>query len=91
MNILGGNYQPDAGQMTLAGRSYAPRHPTDAIRCGVAFIHQELNLFPNLSIAENIFLTNFPRAAGWPWIDGRALRSRTAELLGQTGLSLPLP
>jgi ribose transport system ATP-binding protein len=89
MNILGGNHQPDAGQMTLGGRPYAPRHPTDAIRRGVAFIHQELNLFPNLSIAENIFLTNFPRTAGLPWIDRRRLRARTVELLAQTGLSLP--
>src|SRR5688572_24006813 len=57
MNILGGNHQPDAGQMRVEGQPYAPRNPTDATRHGVAFIHQELNLFPNLSIAENIFLT----------------------------------
>ena len=66
MNILGGNHQPDAGQMRLDGQPYAPRHPTDATRRGIAFIHQELNLFPNLSIAENIFLTEFPKIAGLP-------------------------
>jgi ribose transport system ATP-binding protein len=89
MNILGGNHQPDAGQMRLEGQPYAPRHPTDATRHGVAFIHQELNLFPNLSIAENIFLTDFPRTAGLPWIDQRSLRARTADLLTQVGLNLP--
>jgi ribose transport system ATP-binding protein len=89
MNILGGNHQPDAGQMRLNGLHYAPRHPTDATRRGVAFIHQELNLFPNLSIAENVFLTNFSKTAGLPWIQQRTLRARTAELLVQVGLKLP--
>ena len=89
MNILGGNHQADAGQMCLDGQPYAPRNPTDATRCGVAFIHQELNLFPNLSIAENVFLTDFPKRAGLPWIQRRTLRAKTAELLAQVGLNLP--
>ena len=89
MNILGGNHQPDAGWMQLEGQPYAPRNPADATRHGVAFIHQELNLFPNLSIAENIFLTDFPRAVGLPWIQRRTLHAKTAELLAQVGLNLP--
>jgi ribose transport system ATP-binding protein len=89
MNILGGNHQPDAGRMRLGGQPYAPRNPTDATRHGVAFIHQELNLFPNLSIAENIFLTDFPRTVGLPWIQRRTLRAKTAELLVQVGLDSP--
>jgi len=89
MNILGGNHQPDAGQMRLGGQPYAPRNPIDAIRHGIAFIHQELNLFPNLSIAENIFLTDFPRTAGLPWIQRRTLYTKTADLLAHVGLSLP--
>jgi ABC-type sugar transport system ATPase subunit len=89
MNILGGNHQPDAGGMRLDGQPYAPRNPTDATRHGVAFIHQELNLFPNLSIAENIFLTSFPKTAGLPWIQRGTLRATTAGLLLQVGLNLP--
>ncbi len=89
MNILGGNLQPDAGQMRLGGQPYAPRNPMDATRRGVAFIHQELNLFPNLSIAENIFLTNFPVTAGLPWIQRRNLGVNTVELLAQVGLEMP--
>src|SRR6185436_2468868 len=75
--------------MRLDGQPYAPRHPPDATRRGVAFIHQELNLFPNLSIAENIFLTDFPKSAGLPWIHPRTLHASTAELLAQVGLNLP--
>jgi len=89
MNILGGNLQPDGGSMLLAGQPYAPRHPTEAGRHGLAFIHQELNLFANLSIAENIFLTAFPRWGPFPFIDRTTLRVQTAGLLQQVGLDLP--
>jgi ABC-type sugar transport system ATPase subunit len=88
MNILGGNLQPDAGSMKLNGEPYAPRHPTDATRRGIAFIHQELNLFPNLSIAENIFLTAFPKIGALPLVKRRAMRTKAAELLKEVGLKL---
>jgi len=86
MNILGGNLTPDAGLMLLDGKPHAPSHPTDAARAGVAFIHQELNLFTNLTIAENLFLTAFPRTAG-VLVDRRTTHERTAALLAQVGLS----
>jgi len=90
MNILGGNLEPDAGRLRLAGQDYRPRNPQEASGCGVAFIHQELNLFPNLSVAENIFLTAFPRwpISGWPFIDRRAIRARTRALLEEVGLAI---
>lgn len=88
MNILGGNLQPDAGSMRLNQQPYTPRHATDAARRGVAFIHQELNLFPNLSVAENIFLTAFPKTAGLPFIQRRALRARATALLQQVGFDV---
>jgi len=90
MNLLGGNLQPDGGELRVNGRPYAPRNPNDARATGIAFVHQELNLFPNLSIAENLHLTSFPlrsvRGSRLPWIDRRTLRARAAELLSQVGL-----
>ncbi len=86
MNILGGNLRPDAGRMLLAGQPYAPTGPAEAAAAGVAFVHQELNLFPNLTIAENLFLTRFPRRAG-ALIRRRALREQTARLLREVGLA----
>lgn len=86
MNIVGGLVTPDAGTMSVAGRPYVPRMPHDAAAIGIAFVHQELNLFPNLSIAENLHLTAFPRRAGRPWIDRAALRTRAARLLASVGL-----
>jgi len=87
MNILGGNLPPDDGQMLLGAEPYAPASPQDATRAGVAFIHQELNLFPNLSIAENFFLTAFPKRGGL--IHRRVIRERAETLLTEVGLALP--
>jgi ribose transport system ATP-binding protein len=87
MNILGGVLLPDAGTMRVGGEPFAPRGPADARAKGIAFIHQELNLFTNLSIAENLFIHGFPRRAGL--IDARAARRRTIELLAEVGLDIP--
>jgi len=89
MNILGGIFPPDGGRMRLAGEPYAPADPTEAARLGVAFIHQELNLFPNLSVAENLCLPGFPRVSSLPWIDRTALRLRAVELLARVELEIP--
>ena len=89
MNILGGNLQPDGGRIRLSGEPYLPRTPEEAAAAGVAFVHQELNLFPNLTIAENLFLRTFPRRlARVPWIDRASTRERCATLLAQVGLAL---
>lgn len=91
MNILGGVTQADAGSMRLAGAVYAPANPSAATRQGIAFIHQELNLFTNLSIAENIFIAGFPhrRLLRIPFIDKRALHERTRKLLEAVELDHP--
>lgn len=88
MNIVGGNLKADAGTMHIDGHPYSPRHPTEATRAGIAFIHQELNLFTNLSIAENLFLENLPRRAPLPFIDRKQLKSQARELLDQVGLTM---
>ncbi|MGE3308923.1 MAG: sugar ABC transporter ATP-binding protein [Limisphaerales bacterium] len=88
MNILGGNLRADRGAMRLAETPYAPSSPSDAAKAGIAFVHQELNLFPNLSIAENVFLGGFPRRHRWvPWIDRRRMREHTRGLLREVGLA----
>jgi ABC-type sugar transport system ATPase subunit len=87
MNILGGVLQPDGGAMRLAGQPYAPLSPDEAAAARVGFIHQELNLFPNLSVAENLFLGAFPRRFGL-WIDRSALRLRARALLAQVSLDV---
>jgi ribose transport system ATP-binding protein len=87
MNLMGGNLTLDSGAMMFDGRPYTPGSARDAETAGIAFIHQELNLFSNLSIAENIFLGAMPKSSGL--IDTRALRQRTADLLREVDLDLP--
>ena len=89
MNILGGVIRPDAGSMELDGRPYAPRSAADARAAGIAFVHQELTLFPNLTVAENLQLAAFPRRLGLPWIDRRASMREAAILLRRVGLPQP--
>ena len=76
--------------MTLDGQAYAPRGPRDAEARGIAFIHQELNLFKNLTIEENLFIAGFPKkVAGLPFIDRRKVRERAQQLLTAIDLDLP--
>ena len=87
MNILGGIHARDSGRITLNGATYEPRGPRDALDSGVAFIHQELNLFENLSIQENIFIGNFPRVGRLlPFIRRREITARTRAVLEMVDL-----
>jgi len=56
VKVLTGVHRPDTGQLLLDGREIAPHSPLDAQRLGISTVYQEVNLCPNLSVAENIFL-----------------------------------
>jgi len=86
MNVLGGVLSPDAGEMRMSGETFRPRTPAEASMRGVAFIHQELNLLSNLSIAENLFLGRLPRRARSPFLDRRWLADRSKTALDTVGL-----
>jgi ABC-type sugar transport system ATPase subunit len=88
MNILGGVLPADKGKMLLKGEAYAPTSPADATGSGVAFIHQELNLFTNLSVGDNVFIDCFPRMAGLGLIDKRRIKRQTREILQSVELDL---
>ncbi len=88
MNLMGGVHAPDGGQMLLDGKPYAPRTPSDANDAGIAFIHQELNLFTNLSIAENIFINGFPRMGWLPFLNRGHMRARTRQFLDAVELDV---
>lgn len=62
--IIAGIHQPDAGAMMLDGAAYAPHSPGDALDKGVALIHQEIRMVPELSVAENIYLGRLPVRRG---------------------------
>ncbi|MFN0110601.1 MAG: sugar ABC transporter ATP-binding protein [Blastocatellia bacterium] len=64
MKILGGLYQPDAGQVQVDGATVTINSVNDSIKLGIGFIHQELNVLDNLDVAANVFLGREPVMAG---------------------------
>src|SRR5262249_53206126 len=64
MNIISGAVKPDAGLMELDGKPYHPASPAGARDNGISLIHQELSLFPHLSVAENIMMGIEPARMG---------------------------
>lgn len=88
MNLVWGSLRPDGGSMLFQGQPYAPRTPADAEAAGIAFVQQELNVFPNLTIGENLLLTHLPRRG--PLIHRAELVRLGKELLQRVGLEKPL-
>ncbi|WP_075795064.1 sugar ABC transporter ATP-binding protein [Massilia putida] len=79
IKVLTGVYQPDAGSIVLEGRAIHPRSTQDAQNLGISTVYQEVNLCPNLSVAENIFIGRYPRRFGM--VDWRSMRKEAAALL----------
>lgn len=86
MNILGGVLISDSGTMLLDGNTYEPKNPSNASENGITFIHQELNLFCNLSIADNLFITNYPKINKLPIINKKNVKEKTKEALALVNL-----
>lgn len=80
MNILGGVIPRDSGDMHINGKKYDPKTPKDAQNRKIAFIHQELNLFSNLTVAENIFIEDLP-TSGFHNINYKYMREQTETYL----------
>ena len=70
----------DGGEVIVDGKPVHLERPDDARRAGIATIYQELLLFPELTVAENVFMGHAPRA-GLGGLDWRAMRAKTEELL----------
>jgi ribose transport system ATP-binding protein len=87
MKLLSGIDRPDSGEFFLDGEPYTPSSPRHAQELGISIIHQELNLMPDLTVAQNIYIGREPRVAGVFLSDG-VLNRRTRELLGRLGLPL---
>lgn len=88
VNILGGVHSDYGGQIRIDGAVSALHTPRDAQRLGIAMIHQELNLVPELSVADNIFLGRELRRP-WGVIDRTAMHREAARLLGELDLAIP--
>ncbi|MFC4556290.1 sugar ABC transporter ATP-binding protein [Georgenia faecalis] len=87
IKVLAGVHHPDAGEVRVDGASTALRSTSDAMAAGIAVIYQEPTLFPDLTVAENIYVGRQPLGRGKA-IDRRAMNRAAAELFDR--LAVPL-
>ncbi|MGI8680042.1 MAG: sugar ABC transporter ATP-binding protein [Jatrophihabitans sp.] len=87
MNILAGVFGNYGGGIELDGTAVTLHSPKQAAALGIAMIHQELNLVPEMSIADNILLGREPRTARGT-VDRKGMRARARELLAEVGLDV---
>ena len=86
MKVLGGVVEPTAGAVRVGGQDYTALTVTDSLAAGIAFVHQELNVFDNLDVGANVFIGREPRSFGpLQIIDRKALRAKVTPLLRRLG------
>lgn len=83
LKILSGAYRADEGRLVLDGKGLTVRSTQEALDAGIAVIYQELQLVPQLSVAENLFLGHMPSRFGWT--DRKKLHDETRRLLALVG------
>lgn len=87
MKILSGVVQPTKGEIFFSGKKVSIPGPGAAHRMGISTVHQELVQFPDMTIAENIFMGRYPKKAGL--VDFAALRRKTLALMDRLAIHFP--
>ena len=87
VKMLAGVHQPDSGELIVNGTAVRLSGPADAQAAGIAVIYQEPLLFPDLTVAENIYMGRQPLRRGRR-IDAAAMKDRVNELFGRLGVRL---
>ncbi len=84
--LLAGIYTPDEGRIIIGGEPVRFTSPTDALKSGVAMVHQELSFCENLSVAENLCLGSLPSSRGF--VSRREMRRRAEAMLAPIDAAL---
>lgn len=90
VKVLAGAVRPDAGTLTLAGREINPASVRAAVDDGIAIVSQELNVFPDLDVLQNLFLLREPLSGPSRLIDRAEMRRRAKPVLEAVGLDVAL-
>lgn len=85
IKIISGVYKPDTGDLQLDGQPVRFNNPREAQTRGIATMYQELGLYPELSVAENIFMGHAPRNR-YRMVDWQAMENRARELLAELNI-----
>jgi len=88
MKILSGIYKKDSGDIIYRGNSVSIPNPFEAQKLGISIIHQELNLMPHLTVAENIFIGREDRFPGGVFLNNKKLVDAAVDLLKELELNL---
>ncbi len=88
MKVLAGVYRPDAGRVIYKDKEVEIPHPRAAQQLGISMIHQELNLMPHLTVAQNVFIGREARGVVKFLVDEQVINEKTQQLM--TVLHLPL-
>ncbi|MDR0381339.1 MAG: sugar ABC transporter ATP-binding protein [Oscillospiraceae bacterium] len=86
IKVLTGVFERDGGDIFLEGRAVSPQSPQAAQNMGISTVYQEVNLCPNLSVAENVYIGREPGSAGR--IDWKTINRKAAELLSRFDLHI---
>ncbi|HZW47459.1 MAG TPA: ATP-binding cassette domain-containing protein, partial [Microvirga sp.] len=86
IKVLTGVFKRDAGSIRLDRQEIEARDPADALTLGIGTVYQEVNLLPNLSVAENLFIGRQPHRFGL--VRTGEMRRRSAEILSTYGLDI---
>lgn len=89
INILGGSLHPDSGEIRFDGQAVKFTDARDARRLGIITVHQEVDLFPDLSVTENIALEQGLPARCWGWINRREQARIARDALTRMQATLP--
>jgi ribose transport system ATP-binding protein len=81
IKILGGIFQPDCGTIVLQGKNCVVRNPRQARKLGIGIVHQELNLFPVLSIGDNVTAGDQPAFGFLSFVNRKAIRAKTRRIM----------
>ncbi len=87
MNVIGGVLAPESGRMAIRGKEYRPLTPNDARAARIAFIHQELNLFSNLTVAENLYIEDLPKTRAGA-VNYRFMNAEAKKELAELGVNI---
>lgn len=88
MKILAGIYQRDAGTIEVKGKAIEYEHPSEAEADGITVIHQELNILPELTVAENLFLGKELTKNKLGWLNNKEMNRVAKARLKELGLDL---
>jgi len=81
MKILGGVYQADGGNITIDGKERRINNVSDSAACGISVIYQEFNLIPELTVAENIYISDIPRKTFLGFVEKKKRYADAKEIL----------